>query len=100
MNNMHDLQSLIDQSVATIDTPALVVDLDAMERNLLAMQDFADQHGLKLRSHAKMHKSASGVSAPRFEHALFVKSQIISMHTTAASTMQATRATRLIQACL
>jgi D-serine deaminase-like pyridoxal phosphate-dependent protein len=58
MSNMHDLNSLIGQSVAAIDTPALVIDLDAMERNLLAMQDFADAKGLKLRPHAKMHKSA------------------------------------------
>ena len=55
---MHDLGSLIGHSAAKIDTPALVVDLDAMERNLLAMQDFADRHGMKLRPHAKMHKSA------------------------------------------
>jgi D-serine deaminase-like pyridoxal phosphate-dependent protein len=58
MSNMHDLQSLVGQSVAGVDTPALVIDLDAMERNLLAMQDFADAKGMKLRPHAKMHKSA------------------------------------------
>jgi D-serine deaminase-like pyridoxal phosphate-dependent protein len=44
--------------VAAIDTPALVVDLDAMQRNLLAMADFAHERGLRLRPHAKMHKSA------------------------------------------
>jgi D-serine deaminase-like pyridoxal phosphate-dependent protein len=41
-----------------IDTPALVVDLDAMERNLDAMAAFARERGLRLRPHAKMHKSA------------------------------------------
>lgn len=46
------------QSVNSIDTPALVIDLDAMERNLLVMQRYADQHNVKLRPHAKMHKSA------------------------------------------
>jgi D-threonine aldolase len=46
------------QSVSAIDTPALVVDLDAMERNLQRMQAFAAQHGVRLRPHAKMHKSA------------------------------------------
>lgn len=51
------LNALIGQSVAKIDTPALVIDLDAMERNLLLMQDFADAKGMKLRPHAKMHKS-------------------------------------------
>jgi D-serine deaminase-like pyridoxal phosphate-dependent protein len=41
-----------------IDTPALVIDLDAMERNLAAMALFARERGLRLRPHAKMHKSA------------------------------------------
>ncbi len=44
--------------VSSIDTPALVIDLDAMQRNLQRMQQFADQHGVRLRPHAKMHKSA------------------------------------------
>jgi D-serine deaminase-like pyridoxal phosphate-dependent protein len=43
----------------TIDTPALVVDLDAMERNLHRMAEFARSRGLRLRPHAKMHKSAA-----------------------------------------
>ena len=45
--------------VAAIDTPALVIDLDAMERNLGAMAAFARAPGLRLRPHAKMHKSAA-----------------------------------------
>lgn len=52
------LRALIGQGVAAIDTPALVVDLDAMERNLQRMADYAKAHGMKLRPHAKMHKSA------------------------------------------
>lgn len=44
--------------VALIDTPALVIDLDAMERNLERMATYAREHGVKLRPHAKMHKSA------------------------------------------
>ncbi len=56
---LHRLQHLIGQSVAAIDTPALVVDLDAMERNLQRMADYATAHGVKLRPHAKMHKSAA-----------------------------------------
>ena len=38
-------------------TPALVVDLDALERNIAAMAGFARQAGLSLRPHAKTHKS-------------------------------------------
>ena len=57
MTAMNDLQDLIGQPVGAIDTPALVVDLDAMERNLASMAAFARQHKVKLRPHAKMHKS-------------------------------------------
>ena len=48
---------LIGQCVTAIDTPALVVDLDAMQRNLQRMQAYATQHNVRLRPHAKMHKS-------------------------------------------
>ncbi len=44
--------------VAAIDTPALVVDLDAFERNLGTMAAYAAARGLRLRPHAKTHKSA------------------------------------------
>ena len=46
-------------SVNDIDTPALVIDLDAMQRNLATMAGFAREHKVKLRPHAKMHKSAA-----------------------------------------
>lgn len=52
------LQALIGQSVQHIDTPALVVDLDAMERNIERMARFAQQHGVLWRPHAKLHKCA------------------------------------------
>jgi 3-hydroxy-D-aspartate aldolase len=38
-------------------TPALVLDLAALERNLLAMATFCDRHRVALRPHAKTHKS-------------------------------------------
>lgn len=43
--------------VADVLTPALVIDLDAMERNLARMAEFARAKGMRLRPHAKMHKS-------------------------------------------
>lgn len=49
---------LIGQPVPSIDTPALVVDLDAVGRNIERMAAFSQQHGLRLRPHAKTHKSA------------------------------------------
>ena len=44
--------------VGEVDTPALLVDLDAFEHNVALMQDFADRAGMKLRPHAKTHKCA------------------------------------------
>ncbi|MDE3167543.1 MAG: alanine racemase, partial [Acidobacteriota bacterium] len=43
--------------VSEIDTPALVVDLDVMERNLARVASYAKEHGLRLRPHTKTHKS-------------------------------------------
>ena len=40
-----------------IDTPALIIDLDAFERNLDAMAAAVGQLGVRLRPHAKTHKS-------------------------------------------
>ena len=56
---MIDMQALIGKPVAFIDTPSLVIDLDAMERNLVGMAAFAKHHKVRLRPHAKMHKSAA-----------------------------------------
>ena len=41
-----------------IDTPSLILDLDKLESNLDVMSKNADDLGVKLRPHAKMHKSA------------------------------------------
>ena len=40
-----------------VDTPALVLDLDALEANLDLMAALAGRAGVKLRPHAKTHKS-------------------------------------------
>ena len=53
------LRLLIGQSVEAIDTPALVLDLDAMKRNLARMAEFAKKHDIRWRPHAKMHKSSA-----------------------------------------
>ncbi|MEG0676372.1 MAG: DSD1 family PLP-dependent enzyme [Comamonas sp.] len=52
------LQALVGQAVKRIDTPALVIDLDAMDRNIERMARFAQQHGVFWRPHAKLHKCA------------------------------------------
>lgn len=46
-------------SRANLMTPALVLDLDALERNINTMAEFAAAHGLGLRPHAKTHKSVA-----------------------------------------
>jgi len=40
-----------------IQTPCLILDLDALERNIRKMGDYAKAHGMRHRSHGKMHKS-------------------------------------------
>ena len=44
-------------TLADVDTPALIVDLDAFERNLKRMAEAVSKAGVKLRPHAKTHKS-------------------------------------------
>ncbi|MCX7299690.1 MAG: D-TA family PLP-dependent enzyme [Rhodobacterales bacterium] len=50
-------------NIDDIDTPAVLIDLDIVERNLRSAQDYANQHGLNLRPHVKTHK------LPRFARA-------------------------------
>src|SRR6266568_4546382 len=41
-----------------VDTPALVLDLDALERNITRMAECLSGTGVRLRPHAKSHKCA------------------------------------------
>ena len=45
--------------LADVDTPALLIDLDAFERNLQRMAEFGAKHNVRLRPHAKTHKCAA-----------------------------------------
>jgi D-serine deaminase-like pyridoxal phosphate-dependent protein len=42
--------------VQELDTPALTVDLDRVERNIASLQRYCDEHGLAFRPHTKTHK--------------------------------------------
>jgi D-serine deaminase-like pyridoxal phosphate-dependent protein len=42
--------------ISELETPAVIVDLDVMERNLSRMADYCRQHRLLLRPHTKSHK--------------------------------------------
>ncbi len=48
----------IGMSLDEVDTPALVVDLDAFERNLKRLADRVAGTGVRMRPHAKTHKCA------------------------------------------
>ncbi len=47
----------LDLESELLDTPALLVDLHVLERNIASMADFATRRGMALRPHAKSHKS-------------------------------------------
>lgn len=53
----YDIPALPGMDEADIQTPALVLDLDALERNIKKMGDYAKAHGMRHRVHGKMHKS-------------------------------------------
>ena len=53
----YDIPALPGMDEADIQTPCLVLDLDALERNIVKMGDYAKAHGMRHRVHGKMHKS-------------------------------------------
>ncbi|MCT4373079.1 DSD1 family PLP-dependent enzyme [Yangia mangrovi] len=52
-----DVPALPGMDEAEIQTPCLVLDLDALERNIRKMGDYARAHNMRHRVHGKMHKS-------------------------------------------
>ena len=52
-----DVPAVPGMDEADIQTPCLVLDLDALERNIKKMGDYAKAHGMRHRVHGKMHKS-------------------------------------------
>jgi 3-hydroxy-D-aspartate aldolase len=53
----YDVPALPGMDEKDIQTPCLILDLDALERNIKKMGDYAKAHGMRHRSHGKMHKS-------------------------------------------
>jgi len=53
----YDVPALPGMDAADIQTPCLILDLDALERNIRKMGDYAKAHGMRHRVHGKMHKS-------------------------------------------
>lgn len=52
-----DVPAKVGMDEADIQTPCLVLDLDALESNIKKMGDFAKSKGIRHRVHGKMHKS-------------------------------------------
>lgn len=52
-----DVPALPGMSVDEIQTPCLILDLDALEANIRKMGDYAKAHKMRHRAHGKMHKS-------------------------------------------
>lgn len=53
----YDIPALPGMDEKDIQTPCLILDLDALERNIIKMGDYAKAHGMRHRVHGKMHKS-------------------------------------------
>jgi 3-hydroxy-D-aspartate aldolase len=53
----YDVPALPGMDEAAIQTPCLILELDALERNIRKMGKYAQAHGMHHRSHGKMHKS-------------------------------------------
>lgn len=53
----YDVPALPGMPEAEIQTPCLILDLDALERNIRKMGDYAKAHNMRHRAHGKMHKS-------------------------------------------
>ena len=53
----YDIPAAIGMDESQIQTPCLVLDLDALERNIRKMGDYAKSKGMRHRIHGKMHKS-------------------------------------------
>ncbi|MEJ6403152.1 3-hydroxy-D-aspartate aldolase BhcC [Yoonia sp. 2307UL14-13] len=53
----YDIPAKPGMDESDIQTPSLVLDLDALERNIKKMGDYAKAHGMRHRVHGKMHKS-------------------------------------------
>ena len=52
------LSEQVGRSLAEVETPVAVVDLDRLERNLTGLQSYATEHGIELWPHTKTHKTA------------------------------------------
>lgn len=53
-----NVPAAVGMDLKDVGTPALIVDLNAFERNVARMREFVEAKGIRHRAHAKTHKSA------------------------------------------
>ena len=53
----YNIPAMVGMDEADIQTPCLILDLDALERNIIKMGEFAKDKNMRHRVHGKMHKS-------------------------------------------
>ena len=53
----YNIPAMVGMNEADIQTPCLILDLDALERNIIKMGQFAKDKNMRHRVHGKMHKS-------------------------------------------
>ena len=63
----YNIPAKIGMEEEDIYTPALIIDLDAFEKNVKRMGDYIKDRGARHRSHAKTHKSAD-IALYQIEH--------------------------------
>ena len=63
----YDIPAAVGMAEADVQTPCLLIDLDAFERNVAKMRDLCREMGVRHRVHGKMHKSVD-VALYQIEH--------------------------------
>ena len=62
-----DIPALPGMALDEVETPALLIDLDAFEHNVSYLRDRLEQAGVRLRAHSKTHKSVD-IARYQVEH--------------------------------
>jgi len=62
-----DVPARVGMSLAEVETPALVIDLDAFEHNVATLRQRIELAGVRLRAHSKTHKSVD-IARYQVEH--------------------------------
>ena len=62
-----DVPARVGMSLAEVETPALIIDLDAFEDNVATLRQRIELAGVRLRAHSKTHKSVD-IARYQIEH--------------------------------